>query len=326
METSTLPSAEVIARELAALSEDTDANNWPYRNNILYEVKNYRLWADICLLGIGLASNPILLAWFMLEFVNGWRRQGGLWDIKLAVAMLDAVKLRIDSLSEDHPRRARLTVLWAYHAGWVYHPAGEFSKAAECHRIAVGFATSERDRLLALYNVAYEDLNVALVTGEEGGMMAAYAALEAAGNDLQAQLTSGSDEDTRWRLNLACHRITFAWLCSKECMDPAGELALLEAVPEYLKSAFADVMPLMRAIEAKWCGNSEEALDHTLQEVNDQAFAGWHSLTLLLRAELLAGKGDQASAASAYRDILTLAQCVHGAHLAKALVLRFMAR
>lgn len=318
-----LLSALELARQLSALPEDTDANDWPHRSDILYKRDGgSHLWATVCLLAIGLTSNPILLAWFMLEFVNGWRRQGGLWDIKLAVMMLDAVKLRIDSLSEDHPRRSRLTVLWAYHAGWVYHPAGEFAKAAECHRISAQFATNERDRLLSLYNAAYEDLNDAIAKGDQAAIGGAYSAFEAADKALEVQLVSGSDEDVRWRLNIACHRLTFAWLCDKECADPAGELARLEAMPQ----AYADVLPLMRAIQTRRDGNLAEALTHTYTlQVNEKTAAEWHSLTLLCRAELLAATGEQSSvdaAHAAHQEILHLAAHAHGAHLAKALVLQ----
>lgn len=321
MNDQSIPSAEELARQLAALPEDTDANDWPYRNHILYTLKDYRLWAEVCLLAFGLTSNPILLVWFMLEFVNGWRRQEGLWDIKLAVTMLDAVKLRVDSLPEDHPRRARLTVLWAYNAGWVYHPAGEFAKAARCHRVAAKFATTERDLRLSLYNAADAMLNNALAQGDRARIAEAYAEFQAAAATMEVHLQSGSDEDVRWRLSMACHRLNFAWLCNAECPDAAGELARLEAAPEILKPSFGEVLPLMRAIQTRRTGNPTDALLYTKQ-VSEKTTAGWHSLTLLFRAELFATIGNQSGVDAAHQEILDLAARAHGAHLAKELVLQ----
>lgn len=316
-----LPGRDEMARHYAGLGEDTEPNNWPWRNSVLYEHLNPQLWVQVCVLAMALTNNAVLLAWFMLEFVNGLHRQEGLWDVGLAVAMLDAVKLRVETFMALHPRRARLLEMWAYHGGWVYHPAGEFAKAAECHQWAVEHAVTDRARAQAAYNAAYEELNAAIAQGDHMRMEAAYGAFAQAKDSFFAYLKTDSDEDVRWRINLYCHCMLFTWLLNKPCPETGEYMQALALAPPQLVSSVGQALPLMRALEAQRRGDDEEAL-RIVAEVDEQTMAEWRSFAMLLRAELLFRKGDQAGAAEVRTAIAKLAGREHGAHLAKAVAQR----
>ncbi|MFA6304207.1 MAG: hypothetical protein WCV73_03765 [Patescibacteria group bacterium] len=230
--------------------ETTNSNDWPERQRVMYEQADYLGWANICFEAYKRAENLVLKIWLLLEFVNGYRRQPGIWSIERATQWLDEAHHLIVKLGH-HPQNKRLQSIWAYQRGMVYHLSGEFYQAADCHHLAVEIASDHVERTISEYMVAYENLNDAIFNNDQISQrsknyeIVARRLLKAfKGNDSQNQL--------RWYANVLCHRAVFAWLDHSVDKVPrfaTKALAFLKTHPQIPASAFADALVVMQAMQ-----------------------------------------------------------------------------
>ena len=308
-----------IAKKLSQLPPTTDSNDWPERKEILYQQENYGLWAQICLLAAVLAEDFVTRIWLVIEYVNGLRRQPGLWGVNLALNMLDEIKQRIDRLTDDYPQKQRLAVLWVYHGGWVYHPAGEFGKSAECHELSAEIARKAGDKrgeLLANHNATMERLNAAIV--ENKIPTSYYQQFDKANQELLKILVTNSDEDIRWKANVYCHQMWYAWLVKREQPDQ-GKLEFLRSLEKTHPPIFPDATDLFRAIQVlnrqpKLALVITAELEKRIKDVD------WRTYALLVHAYAQHLADDEESAISKLQQIETIAEKEHGGHLAQAII------
>ncbi len=308
---------ETIGARLAGLGPDTDSNDWPERDQILYKEKNPMLWLRICERAQQLApEEAVVRIWLRLEEINGMRRLNGLWPIDVVVTKHAFVRLLIDKLGPDHPRYKRLLGLWCYHGAMIHHLLGRFDDAARCHETEVELAEDERGKALAVFTQRVEEVNAAVVAGCDELFMwtqrlleASYAADEQLGK---------SGEDLRWRANVYCHMLFYGWLqgYGKSAVGLA-EVEFLEKLPADLAPAFAHALPVIRAIAALWDDNyaaAEACLDQP--EVKNQI--DWHGNALLVK--LAIRRMRHRPTRDVLAEIEALGSTEHGGHFAKAAV------
>ncbi|MFA4941721.1 MAG: hypothetical protein WC582_03995 [Patescibacteria group bacterium] len=311
---------EIIVAKLAALGEDTDSRDWPEVEEYLYKLNLPLTWAQICLAAYTRAKGEVLKTWLLLEYVNGWRRQIGKWDMQMAIKILTEIESRIDRLPDEHPRKDRLIGLWFYHSGWVYHPAGEFIKAAECHDLAAERAKQAGDKpgeLLSLYNAAYEYLNGALKDNEVCSILKYYEDFKSAAQNFLDNLKSNSDHDVRWRSNVHCHQILFAWL-AVEKYPKENDIAFLDELPESLLPSFVDAAVVIRTLSVfpeNWGQAETIASGAVLVSETD-----WYAFAQLIRFSAFINMGKSEKAAIVLAELKNFLSERHGGHLALAIM------
>jgi hypothetical protein len=253
----------------------------------------------------------------MLEYINGWRRQTGKWSMDIALFWLDEIKSRIDFLG-DHPRKNRLTELWLYHSGLIHHLNGNFFEAAACHDAAAYLARGNSCRVqLSFYSAAYESLNNAIQQHKvhnisEENVAGRYFDFQVAAGNFFSSL-GYSDNDVRWRNNVLCHQVLYAWLAKGE-YPQEEDIVFLDELPDDLRSAFADATVVLSALAA-FSGNPMEA-EQIARRTSLTAEIDWYSFAQLLRflafVEIDATT-EALGVLSEFRDFLVGR---HGGHLA----------
>jgi len=309
---------EAIVKELVELPEDTDSRDWPWIKKIVYELNQSRLWSDICIDAFNRTDSPALKIWFLLEHVNGWRRQLGKWDMKVAFEALEEIKFRISQLPDSYPRKDRLIELWLYHSGWVYHPAGEFSKAADCHLVAAKRAAVTNNKwgmACGSFNAYYERLNAAIIANK--GIAEEYGKFRKAAYDFLAVLTGDDDNDIRWRANVFCHLAFYDWVV--EGKYPGEEdIAFLDELPNQLRLAFADAAVVLRAL-FKFPDSRQRSMEITTR-LGLTAEVEWYSFAILVRISALEKMGKMEETRAAKEELDRIFENRHGGHLAWAIL------
>ncbi|MDD5290575.1 MAG: hypothetical protein PHZ04_00470 [Patescibacteria group bacterium] len=316
---------EAVAEELVKFPEDTDSRDWLWAKKILYELNQPRVWSNICIAAFNKTDNPVLKIWFLLEHVNGWRRQIGKWDMQVAFEALDEIKRRIDRLPDDHPRKGRLFGLWLYHSAWgIYHPTGEFAKAAECHETAVERAEAsgeKREESLSLYNAAYEWLNEAILLNK--GIGERYGEFTKSACEfldyLAALILEGapSDNDVRWRANVLRHLAFYGWVVEGRYLG-RPDVSFLYELPEALEPAFADAEVALRALceLSRYPGRAVEITS----QISPAADPDWGSFAILVRISAMEKMGKTEEAQAAREELDEFFKDKHGGHVAKAIL------
>lgn len=309
---------DVLVRYLQSLPVNTDSNDWEYRREILYQECKPEFWALACQTAINDKTNPILKIWLMIESVNGWRRQPGLWNIKQVSVTLSDIFYQIKALSADHPLYARLAGLWAYHGAFVYHALGEYAVAADCHQTEESLALTERERFIARFNRLIEEAYAVVVKGNKKPDLAEL--LETA-DHLLTFLGRESDEDNRWRANIYCHCLVLGWLFDQ--LPPESTvndwMTFFDDLSESIRPAFGPALLVMYAIDAFRSENYPRALLLASDEqVKSQI--DWYSFALLVRLAVLRQTNQTEQIADVIQEIGSIGTNNFGGHLAQALV------
>lgn len=312
----------IVAGMLLDQREDSDPNNWPYRHDIIYPPTNRPdIWAQICKQAYEKCDEkkqPILKIWLLIEQVNGLRRQSDLWDINLAMELLEEAKQKIDKLPEDHPRKSRLKEMFFYHAGYVYYPAGEFKKAALCHSMEAEIARrdgNKKGELLAEFNTEFMLLNAAVAAGKIA--IPHYQSFYQAGQNLLAALAgSDAEYDIQWMANVFYNLSLYDWLINKK-LPNEGALDFLNNLPESIAPTFSDAITIVKAISYV-----DERPEDTIEIVGDEIAtdADTHSIMLLLIAQAYNKLENHKSSLITLSKIKKMAEHTHGTHVAQAIV------
>ena len=313
-----------VAKELAKLPKDTDSRDWIEAKKFLYELNLPLIWSQICLLAFGLTRNAIIQIWLLIEYINGWRRQPGKWDMLVALEVLDEIRQRINRLPDDHPREDRLLELWLYHSGWIYHPAGEFGKAAGCHERAVQMAETDGNnwgRLLSLFNAAYERLNEAILFNK--GISEYYGEFQRSAYDFLDYLATLaldgvlSDNNIRWQANVHCHLIFYGWVVERR-YPSRPDVSFLYDLPEALGPAFADAAVVLEAL-CELSADPERVMKIT-SGVALAAEVEWYTFAKLVQISALGKTGKLKEAEVVQREMDDFLKDRHGGHLASAIL------
>lgn len=311
-----------VAKKLAALQPEVDPNEWPHRNEILYEKDRPDIWALICLLVGTVTRDMIKIIWLLLEFINGYRRQNTLWDIKLAVDVLDEIKRRIIIRRIEAPSltsriETRFLELWGYQGGLVYHAAGEFIKAAECHETAADIAKEagdERSEALERYMAAHERLFAALSSNEN--VTACYSTFQQACKAFQ-QILGPGEEDKRWRGNVYASQVLLAWIVNEE-QPNLTKVDFLEGLTKEMHEAFIDSMIAIRAIRKLSAGELDDART-IVQQVRSKGEIDWRSCSMYIYIVIQLKLGNRTGAREKLQELLGFGETEHGGHLFRVL-------
>lgn len=308
-----------IVKELLELETPTDSDDWPHRNQIIYQPTNKPdIWAKICLFAAALTENLILKIWFLIEFVNGWRRQIGKWDIELAINILEEIKNKIDGLPEKHPQKDRLLELYFYHSSYVYFPAGEFIKAAACNveeaKIAAK-ASDKRGMMLARLNAAFQWLNAGIVAN--GNISSLYRQFEKSCQNFLKVLTTEAEEDLRWKANVYNSLMFYGWIVNRKKPDDQM-LQYLIKLPNGLVEIFANVVLILRAIK--------ELEDHPgeaisiLNQVDKNATIDARTFSIVVEVQAYQRLNKPKAVEDSLRRIEHLTKKEHGGQVALAII------
>lgn len=310
----------VALNELLRLGPDTDSNDWPIRNEVLYKQNNPTLWSEICQEALmhNRVQDPVVRIWLRIEEVNGLRRQSGLWQ-NVAKEKLGFIRKLIDELGFDHPRRARLLGLWAYHGAMVFHIAGEFSKAACCHQEEEALAELAKDgwhQAVAHFCWAIENANAAVVAGEfshEDVTSVIEACLR-----VVAIADKTSTECIRWQANVYCHMVFWSWFGGSKTLVTVLPkwVDFLESLPSDIVPVFAHALPVVRAISSYYSGDYIGAVNLT-NDLAIKADPDWYERALVVRLFSLKQIGDQTKVVAVLNEISEL----DTGHLAKVIAL-----
>jgi hypothetical protein len=305
------------ASKLSKLPADTDSRDWPLGKKLLYEEGAPGLWARICLVAAALTQEPMLAIWLLIECVNGLRRESGKWDVSFASGLLDAIRERIELLPDQGgPCVLRLRELWCYHSGWVYHPAGQFTKAVECHRQSIGLASNPRARSLSEYNMLYEGMHHAIVMADPQ-LADRFREYVHAAQETLGVLSSNEEDDKRWRANIQGHLAVFTWMVSGE-IAVSDALAAFEALPGDTRNAFSEAEVVIGALNVL----TETPLEAVgiANGINPEGQIDWRSYAMYIHGVALAKVGKAEESQEVFTHLLTLPNRENGGHLVAALI------
>lgn len=304
-----------VAKRLARLPGDTEPSNWPEADKFLYELGLPEVWSVICISAHLMTKNAVLKIWLLIEFINGWRRQAGKWNIEFALYMLDKIKRGIDQLPPDHPRKDRLIEMFLYHLGLVYHAAGKFFEAAECHEKAAQGARNEWGRLLSLFCAAWERLNAAICG--KGEIASCYTEFTKACENFLAILAGDDDKNIRWRANIYCYLTFYAWVVERKY--PAEEtIAFLDELPKLLKPAFINATVALEAL-CEFPASRKRAVEIT-NRINPGAEIDFFILAKLVKISTLKKMEKSEEALAARKELDGFFEDRHGGHIAWAIL------
>ena len=316
---------DVEARELAEVKPGTDPNNWPHRHHILYVLDDGAKWAEVCERAIfyfneASPGSRVHKLFLIIEFLNGFRRQQGLWPEEKASDLLDFAEKEIKSLPDDNPHRGRLLELLWFNGAEICHQTGQFQESANFHRDSAEATKDQVKRSLGLFNASREELNQKLYTG--GSVGGALEAFRKMADKALGLLHPDVSEQRRWMANIYSDLIYFGWL-ARQGIDQADIVSFNDLVMGQ-ESAFTDSIVLVRAIEKLVLENDAEAAN----EIGDKGLEGLSSynyfegVLLLMKAEAYARLGDRIAVQDAYLGIREAASQNHGHQLALAIAER----
>ena len=305
------------AKELLRLPAGTDSSKWLMGKKLLYTEKLPGLWARICLTAAALTEELELNIWFLIECVNGLRRQSGKWDVGFASGLLDEIKHKIDRIPGNRIEvKTRLTELWCYHSAWVYHPAGLYAKAAACHRIAMTMAGNERDRLLASYNSCYEEMHLKIVDADSK-LTDFFGQYREVAEETLKVLSSDNNDDIRWRANIQCHLTFFTWLLSG-VVDEGSALEAMEKLPEDISPAFSGARLVFEALSVMAASPDQAAEIAGGYDPKDQI--DWRSYAMYIQGLALRQVGKEDGTKKVFDHLRVLNKNENGGHLVRALI------
>lgn len=313
---------QIIAEMLALDPETTDSRDWPWVQEIIYQKKNFRLWAEICGRAAAMTADPILKILFLLEYINGFRRQSGLWDIQYAVRHMDETKELIENLRDVHPRKLRLLELWAYHSGWVYRSAGEFLKAADAHIFELDIAKLRKDKNAAA--IASHNLQLALMEWDisQGHLDKVFFELFSGANARLLKVLSisiNNANDLRWRANILCHQAWYDFLVKRQKTTKDVFQILVQTAEKLNITEFAGIYTILRACNDYLDGDFAGSLKH-IGQINQSLSIYWRSYAMLLKSLALEKLGRADEAELLKSQIRELPKIEHGCHLAGAIL------
>lgn len=307
--------ASEIAAELAQLPETVDSNDWPHRNKIIYTLDMPNEWASICSTALNLTNNQILKIRFLLEYVNGRRRNNPSAETLLMLnEILDEARDRIE-LNPEHASHKRLLELWAYHSGYVSHMLGDFKNAVKSHEISYSIAQESdvKNELLALFNLECERLNAAIAKNKD--IKPAWNNFWDVCNKLMTVLDKTKEENMRWMANACYNLMLYSWLIEKKSPDKVG-LSFLEDLPDNIKPAFVNEIILIKAINLL-DSNPQKAVDTAGHILTDNNETHAMALIIMARAKLEMGENQ-----NDLEEIIALKALENtpGTHLAQAIM------
>ena len=206
--------------------EKTDSRNWTQQRPILYGLCDGALWVAICSIALTFVSDPVFVIWLTIEWVNGWRRQPGLWDADVAARKLDEIEKLICALGPEHQRFARLMGLWAYHGAIVYYEAaGQFDRAAACYWHELVMANSSWDKARAKFMACEAGLrNSFCLEKSVENLTKMFTDLKIASTAaLGLVSTLDEAERVRWTANISDDIVLWDWLVNNEFNEEAFE-------------------------------------------------------------------------------------------------------
>jgi hypothetical protein len=331
-----LPDTIEMARTLAALPEDTDSRDWPFAREILYNRMDYQQWMGICKLAETLTASEVLKTWFLLEYVNGLRRQHR-FDAAYATTQLDEAKRRIDALI--HPRKTRLTELWAYHGAMVYDRVGAFWKSADCHAVAAQMAiASGNTKTVAiecyLQHKAWMDeetIQSCQFPKAPTKMSQAkiFRELTKCADLLQPCLSDTDPNDLRWRATIAGQLLLYAYIVGEPRRPEMVQHALdyIAALPADIQPALAEMATFLRGLKyiagGAWSDACHEATDWVFPTDGE---TDWVNYTVLLKGKALTEIGRIDDARRTYNALIDSVFTCQRGYVAAAIALRLLAQ
>lgn len=301
--------------------DKTDSRTWPFARSILYDLCDGGLWVAVCSVALTLVSDPVFTIWLMLEWVNGWRRQSGLWDANVAARKLDEVKKLIDALGAEHQRFARLMGLWSYHGAIVYYEAaGQFDRAATCYREEAKLAQTDWDRARALFMASEAQVRHFICTADSLEIMpiGEYTDLERTADEALRHVGSLDAADgIRWTANINDDLVLWDWIINGHFNQEA--FAAFNAAYDTSgdqKPSLEDTkvtLSLIAALADSW---PEQVIDETRARINPNgASPDWVALSIYFHALIVRSRKLNQPVG----DLGALAQHTHSGHLARHL-------
>lgn len=151
---------------------------------------------------------------FMLEALNGARRRPGKWPVGKVEHLLDYIPRILPAVSPAD-RKARLTELYWYHTGLVFHLLGKFDRAAEAQHKAADFARArgnEQSAIICDAQGAYESACGAIARNNTDEIATALNVLRLQSSRLD-ELDDSTETNSRWKYgNGPVHRMVMHFL------------------------------------------------------------------------------------------------------------------
>jgi len=309
------------ARWLAALGPETDPNDWPVRNLVLYQLNDPALWASICLTAqMRNAADPVVRIWLRLEEVNGLRQTHSC-PVGVVQAKLGFTKELIKKLDEDHPRRTRLLGLWAHYVAMVHHAVGEFETAAKCFQEEAELNIARHfDRYAACFMWRLEEV---FAMGARRDWRVTTNDAESAGMDILYCREPGIQEMMSgylwWRAYAFSHLFLISFLTNRaiQAGTAANWIGSLEALPPTLEPEFVSALLVVKAIARFQAGDYAGAVE-LASDPKVKIQADWHEYALMVQLSALnrlAGHEEKIAAVLAEINGLS-----HGGYVAKGWV------
>ena len=239
---------------------------------------------------------------FLLEAVNGFRRQAGLYNTHEVNELLKKAMTIIGSLT-GNDRYSRLLSLGNYHGGLVYRMAGEYKLAAGCQLSSAAMEPDANKRAVSLFVVQVEQLNHAFVKGVDIN--------HRLDELIRLRPVLSEKFDSSWVAGSASHIVTAQWLAGEE-MDVAllghmltwinfwSDVALEIFIPFHLK--------LWETVEKNADLVWERHKDFGSSSMQDALF-----VCDLALARSMVKKGSEAAATKVLQD-MNDRRCHHGGH------------
>ena len=278
-----------LPAELAGEPENTDSNDWPERQEVLYAQNNPGLWAEICRQALTLAPNPVVRIWLLIEQANGLRRQKT-WEMQDVKGLINEAWQATQALGEGHPRQARLEEVLAYHYSLILHAEGNFGEAAEFQDVSANRASDPFLKLVNKFHAAMERLNDAIVRDNWTRITRFYTLfMEYTRAVIKQAQYSEVPEQIRWCGNVICNGTFYSWLielASKNRPEKEREewLTYLRSLPDDLKPAFGYALIVIEAIDAFGKGQYQRVIDLIVDDLGDEVVdLEWRANGLLVK-------------------------------------------
>jgi len=175
---------------------------------------------------------------------------------ELAIKKLDDCKFLLKKLDTSKKIKRRLKELLAYHEALIATSLGFFRRAAKAHQIIFKGTDSQWSRVLAKYWISLEMLNHTVTTGDSKKISIYYSkynkiAYELISFTMQPQHDNyhNNYEKTRWRGNVLCHLIKYAFLIN-DIYPQDDDLSRIEELSKNknLGGAFDEALVVISAL------------------------------------------------------------------------------
>ena len=197
-----------LAEIWRALPDNTDANDFPHRAEMIYNKDLLPRYIEACYYSVALSDSTERAATFMVEQAHGLRRLETREGIESAAKLLDTAQANIYNI-DDKARVKRLIELVLYHSIWgVHFPLGDFGKCADLCENSVTYATDKLSQARAGYHHLLFLLWEAIVIQASNHELEELAIeVNVAGQHL-IDVAKGTDAEYHETANVLCHELT----------------------------------------------------------------------------------------------------------------------